>query len=105
MTQYYQYHVFFCTNQREDGGQCCHDCGAAQARAHAKDRIKSLGLNGKGQIRINGAGCLNRCSEGPVCVVYPEGVWYSYVDLEDIDEIIDRHLLEGEIVERLRLPD
>jgi len=55
-------------------------------------------------VRINTAGCLNRCSEGPVMVVYPEGVWYTYVDQEDIDEIIDEHLTGGRVVERLKLP-
>ncbi len=53
---------------------------------------------------MNKAGCLDRCDEGPVMVVYPEGVWYTYVDISDVDEIIDSHLVGGEIVERLRLP-
>ena len=70
-------------------------------QAYAKGRIKALGLNGKGQVRINKAGCLDRCEEGPILVVYPEAVWYTYVDREDIDEIIDRHIVKGEIVERL----
>ena len=54
-------------------------------------------------MRINAAGCLGRCEQGPVIVVYPEGTWYTYVDKEDIDEIVDRHLLKGEIVERLKI--
>jgi len=61
-------------------------------------------LNGQGKIRMNKAGCLDRCDEGPVMVVYPEGVWYTYVDISDVDEIIDSHLVGGEVVERLRLP-
>jgi (2Fe-2S) ferredoxin len=52
-------------------------------------------------VRINSAGCLDRCDKGPVIVVYPEAVWYTYVDQEDIDEIVDSHLLQGKIVERL----
>jgi (2Fe-2S) ferredoxin len=44
-----------------------------------------------------------RCEEGPVLVVYPEGVWYTYVDQDDVDEIIDKHLVNGVIVERLRI--
>ena len=70
---------------------------------YAKKRIKALGLSGKDRVRINKAGCLDRCEEGPVIVVYPEEVWYTYVDRQDIDEIIDRHLVGGEIVERLRI--
>ncbi len=100
---YYQYHVFFCTNLRADGSQCCQQCDAQQLRDYAKARIKKLGLSGAGQVRINNAGCLDRCAEGPVIVIYPQGVWYTYVDREDIDEIIDQHLLQGRIVERLRL--
>lgn len=100
---YYRHHVFFCTNHREDGSQCCEQCGASQMRAYAKDRIKQLGLAGKGGVRINTAGCLDRCSEGPVIVVYPEEVWYTYVDQEDVDEIIEQHLQGGQPVKRLQI--
>ena len=70
---------------------------------HAKARIKELNLSGEGKIRINKSGCLDRCSEGPCIVVYPEAVWYTYVDVHDIDEIVDKHLIKGEVVERLRI--
>ena len=66
-------------------------------------RVKELGLAGKGSVRVNQAGCMDRCEEGPVLVVYPEGVWYTYVDEHDVDEIIDEHLVHGRIVERLRI--
>lgn len=102
---YYRHHVFFCCNRRTDGRACCEDYGASQAREHAKARIRELGLAGPGGVRINQAGCLDRCELGPVMVVYPEGVWYSYLDTADVDEIIDEHLRGGRIVERLRLPD
>lgn len=101
---YFDKHVFFCTNQRAENENCCANCNASTAQAHAKQRIKQLGLNGQGKIRINKAGCLDRCEEGPVLVVYPEAVWYTYVDASDIDEIIDSHLIGGKIVERLQLP-
>lgn len=100
---YYRHHVFFCTNLREDGSACCQRFGAQALRDYAKQRCKSLGIAGQDRVRINTAGCLDRCDEGPVMVVYPEGVWYSYVDREDIDEIIDEHLTHGRIVERLRI--
>jgi (2Fe-2S) ferredoxin len=100
---YYQQHVFFCTNQREDGAACCADRGAEAAQRHAKQRIKQMDLNGEGKIRINKAGCLDRCDEGPVLVVYPQGTWYTYVDSHDIDEIIDVHLIGGKVVERLKI--
>lgn len=102
-TPYYRYHVFFCINQREDGKQCCANSGSQAMREYAKKRIRALDMNGEGKVRINNSGCLDRCEEGPVVVVYPEGVWYTYVDEHDIDEIIDRHLCGGEIVERLKI--
>lgn len=100
---HFQYHVFFCTNHRENGDQCCEQYNASEIRAYAKAKIKQLGLSGEGKVRINTAGCLDRCELGPVMVVYPEEVWYSYVDRSDIDEIIESHLQNGEPVERLRI--
>ncbi len=106
MTSYYQHHVFFCCNQRKPGERtCCNDKGATRVRDYAKKQIKNLGLAAPGKVRINMAGCLERCEEGPCLVVYPQGVWYTYVDEDDVDEIIERHIQKGEIVERLRLPD
>lgn len=100
---YFQRHVFFCTNQRDDGQPCCGTHDAVAAQKHAKRRLKELDMNGPGKVRANQAGCLDRCADGPVLVVYPEGVWYTYVDTSDIDEIVERHLIGGEIVERLKI--
>jgi (2Fe-2S) ferredoxin len=65
--------------------------------------MKQLNLNGQGKVRINKAGCLDRCEEGPVMVIYPQGTWYTYVDKEDIDEIIDQHIVDGKVVDRLKI--
>jgi (2Fe-2S) ferredoxin len=92
MSSHYQHHVFFCLNEREDGSRCCADFGAKAMQEYAKKRCKELGIN---------AGCLDRCELGPVLVVYPEAVWYTFVDQHDIDEIIQSHLIEGKPVERL----
>jgi len=100
---YYQHHVFFCCNQREPPERCCASNDALAMQQYAKQRVKALGRAGKDRVRVNKAGCLDRCEEGPVIVVYPDDVWYTYVDKEDIDEIIDRHVVGGEIVERLRI--
>jgi (2Fe-2S) ferredoxin len=100
---HYKYHVFFCCNQREPGENCCQNHQADQLRDYAKNRVKALGLAGKGKVRVNKAGCLDRCDEGPVIVVYPEEIWYTYVDKADIDEIVEEHLKHGRIVERLRI--
>ena len=100
---YFQKHVFICTNQRDAGEQCCHATGGAEAFAYAKDRIGALKKNGPGAIRINKAGCLGRCDQGPVMVVYPEETWYSFIDNEDLEEIIQEHLVNDRVVERLKL--
>ena len=102
---YYQYHVFFCLNRRDGPRPCCAAQGAEQAFEHCKKAVKQAGLAGPGKVRVNRAGCMERCEQGPVCVVYPQGIWYTYVDQQDIDEIVERHLQRGEIVERLRLPE
>lgn len=103
MQSYYERHVFFCLNRRDDGSACCCDHDAEAIFEYAKRQIKQMGLNGKGKVRINRAGCLDRCAEGPVMVVYPEAVWYTYIDQEDIDEIIEKHLKQGRVVERLQI--
>jgi (2Fe-2S) ferredoxin len=101
---YYERHIFFCLNERKSGEACCAQQGAQAAFDHCKARIKSLGLSGPGQVRVNKAGCLDRCAGGPVAVVYPEGTWYSFVDNSDIDEIVDSHLKNGQPVTRLITP-
>lgn len=101
MAGYYQYHVFFCVNQRDDGRKSCADAGAQELRDYAKQRVKELGLAGCGKVRINMAGCLDRCGKGPVSVVYPEGRWYKFESKSDVDEFIESHLVVGQPVERL----
>ena len=77
------------------------DKGAEAAFDHMKVRVKKLKLNGEGKVRINRSGCLDRCGLGPVMVVYPQAVWYTFVDNDDIDEIVESHLINGKVVERL----
>ena len=101
---YYDKHVFFCTNQREDGSDCCNNHGAQKARDYMKNRIKELDIDKQqNNIRINAAGCMNRCDKGPVIVVFPEGTWYTYTTEGDLDEIIEEHLRNGRVVERLKI--
>ncbi len=102
---YFQRHIFFCLNQRENGDNSCAQHDAQAGFDHCKSRVKKLGLAGAGGVRVNKSGCLDRCAGGPVAVVYPDAVWYSFVDSSDIDEIVDKHLKNGEVVERLVLPD
>lgn len=100
---YFQHHVFFCTNQRTNGENCCANYRAAELHAYAKQKIAALGLNGEGRIRMNKAGCLDRCEHGPVLVVYPEAIWYTVFDESDVDDIIQQHLINGQPVERLKI--
>lgn len=101
MTSHFKHHVFFCLNQRDNGEDCCMNKGAEAAFEYMKGKVKQLKLNGAGSVRVNRAGCLDRCGEGPLMVVYPEAVWYTFIDNADIDEIIDSHLLNGHVVARL----
>jgi (2Fe-2S) ferredoxin len=100
---FYKHHVFFCQNRRDPPAACCANHNAEGMRDYAKKRVKELKLSGPGQIRVNSAGCLDRCEEGPCIVVYPDNVWYTYVDKQDIDEIVDEHLVNGRVVERLKI--
>jgi (2Fe-2S) ferredoxin len=99
----YQFHVFCCTNRRPDGHKrgSCAGRGSERLRNYMKDKAKELAIPA---TRINSAGCLDRCEEGPVIVIYPEGIWYRAENEQDIDEILHSHLQNGKIVERLRLP-
>lgn len=100
---WYRCHVFCCTNVRPDGhpqGSCAKS-GGQRLRDYMKARAKELGL---GDVRINSSGCLDRCEHGPTMVIYPQGVWYHYESREDVEEILSRHLIGGEVVERLLLP-
>lgn len=101
---YFKRHIFFCLNERKNNEACCAQHNAQDAFDHCKKRVKELGLAGPGQVRVNKAGCLDRCAGGPVAVVYPEGTWYTYVDQADIDDIVESHLKNGQVVERLVTP-
>ncbi len=102
---YYKHHIFFCLNERKSGEAACALHDAQGAFDHCKSRIKAAGLAGPGGVRVNKAGCLDRCAGGPVAVVYPDETWYTFVDKEDVDEIVEEHLKHGRVVERLLLPE
>ena len=103
LKNYYKYHLFFCCHKRSDGREFCNEKGAELLKKYAKQKINALNLEYKIKIRVNLAGCMNRCSEGPVLVIYPEGTWYTFIDETDIDEIIQSHIINGTKVERLEL--
>ncbi|MBP9742831.1 MAG: (2Fe-2S) ferredoxin domain-containing protein [Burkholderiales bacterium] len=99
---FYKKHIFFCSNKRADNTGCGY-IAIDNAHDFAKMYLQSLDMWSEGKIRVSKAGCLGRCVDGPTCVIYPEGVWYTYIDEADIKEIIDQYVINGEIVERLQI--
>lgn len=101
----FQRHIFICTNQRDGGDErgCCKARGADLVAEAFKTKLHERGL--KRIVRPNKAGCLDQCAFGAVVVVYPDNVWYGRVTPADVDEIIERHIVKGEVVERLVIPD
>ncbi len=99
---YYRVHVFCCVNERpaDHPRGCCRAKGSQELRDYMKARAKELKLR---QVRINACGCLDRCELGPTMVIYPEGVWYGYRTKQDVDEILETHVVKGGRVERLML--
>ena len=100
---FYKKHIFFCTNKRSNETGCGY-LGGETAFDYARDYLRSLDQYGEGKFRVSKSGCLGRCSAGPICVIYPDGVWYTYVDEADIKEIIDNAILNNSIIERLLIP-
>lgn len=101
----FQRHVFICTNERtcDDPRGCCISRGSKDVAAAFKAKLYERGL--KRIVRPNKAGCLDQCAHGVSVVVYPEGVWYGGVQVDDVDEIIEQHIVGGRPVERLLIPD
>ena len=99
----FRHHVFVCENVRpaDDPRGSCGAKGSAAIRDALKEEIGKRGL--KKVVRANSAGCLDACADGPSIVVYPEGVWYGHVRVEDVPEIVESHLVNGVPVERLRV--
>ena len=100
----YDHHIFCCVNERPNSAvrECCKKKDSLILRNYMKSKINELGLR---RIRVNQSGCLDKCELGPIMVIYPEGVWYSFKNKEDVDEIISEHLIKGRVVQRLTLKD
>lgn len=100
---FFEAHVFVCCNRRPEGhhrGSCAAK-GSERLRDVMKSRVKELGLAGR--VRVNSAGCLDRCELGPCVVIYPEGVWYRVDGPEDVEALVQEHLVRGGRAERLML--
>ncbi|MBI2429740.1 MAG: (2Fe-2S) ferredoxin domain-containing protein [Ignavibacteriales bacterium] len=101
----FQKHIFVCINERpeNDPKGCCLLKGSVEIRDTFKNELKKLGISST--VRANNAGCLDACEFGPTIVIYPEGVWYGGVKKEDIQEIIQEHIIQGKVVERLLIKE
>ena len=101
----FQRHIFICTNERDPGDArgCCKAKGSLEVAEAFKKKLHVAGL--KRIVRANKAGCLDHCEMGPSVVIYPEGVWYWVGTEADVTEIMERHVMKGEIVSRLLMPD
>jgi (2Fe-2S) ferredoxin len=97
---FFEHHIFCCTNERDASNSrgCCASKGASELRDYMKLKVKVASIP---SARVNNAGCLDRCEHGPTMVIYPEGIWYSCKTKADVDEIIESHLKNNKIVERL----
>ena len=102
----FEKHIFVCANQRPAGHPrgCCDPAGSAELQRAFKTHLSQNGIEG-GSVRVNKAGCMDQCEHGPTVVVYPEGVWYGNVTLQDVAEIVQSHIIGGRPVERLRIVD
>ena len=99
---FFDFHMFVCTNRRPDGhprGSCA-SSGSERLRDYMKARVKELGV---AKVRVNSAGCLDRCEQGPCVVVYPSGVWYRVESTADVDRVLADHLLSGTRVNELMI--
>ena len=101
----YERHIFVCTNERPAGHPkgCCREKGSEEIRAAFKSELKRRGLSGV--VRANASGCLDACEFGVSMVIYPEGIWYGGVTLQDVPQIVDRTVLNGEVIDRLLIRD
>jgi (2Fe-2S) ferredoxin len=101
----FEKHIFICGNQRPPGAPrpCCDPDGQARLQKSFKEKLATRGL--KGRVRANQSGCLDQCEHGPNLVVYPDAIWYGGVTLDDVDEIIECHILGGKPVQRLVLAE
>src|SRR5262245_8227800 len=101
----FTHHIFVCCNTRQPGHSrgCCNPDGSCQLRELLKAEVKKRNL--AGQVRVNQAGCLDQCEYGPNLVIYPQAIWYGHLKPQDVARIVDQTVINGHVIEELRIPD
>ena len=101
----FEKHIFVCENKRPGGHPrgCCSDKGSKEIRALFKKRLAELGI--KSKVRANASGCLDACEYGVTVLVYPEQIWHGGVTLEDVEKIIQEHIINNKPIKRLMIKD
>lgn len=97
----FEHHIFICANQKAEGKVCCGEARGMELVQLFRDKLKEHGLAGK--VRAQRSGCLDACTKGPTLVIYPEGTYYGHLKPEDVDRIINEHIIEGNIVSSLEI--
>lgn len=97
----FEHHIFICTNQKAEGKPCCGEARGMELVEKFKEVLTEKGL--KGKVRAQRSGCLDACSKGPTIVIYPQGTYYGNVSVNDVERIIDEHVIAHKIVDDLEL--
>ncbi len=99
----FRYHVLVCTQTKPEGVTSCSASGSKRVLDALNREVQSAGL--ENEVQVTTCGCLGLCDDGPIVIVYPDGVWYRRVTPEDVPEIVSAHLRAGKVVARLEWSD
>jgi (2Fe-2S) ferredoxin len=97
----FEKHIFICANQKAEGKACCGEKNGLELIEKFREVLNEKGL--KGKVRAQKSGCLDACNFGPALVIYPEGTYYGHIKLEEVERIVNEHVIGGKVIEELEL--